>query len=564
MKKKLQMDKTNRRVLFYWLGALLALVLISWFRVFCRGNDIPTAVFHDVVVFFSYVLMLLFWGISLWQRVMHKGVRLYLLLTVLAMLFWLFLRTIKFTLLPHDISLARYCWYAYYVPMLLIPLFGYFAALCIGRPESRAFDLCRVVFSLVSVLLMIGILTNDFHQLAFHFSEGFLDWDDVYTHGILYFVTVAWILFMAILMLWRVNRICRIPGIHRRVLFPLGILCVGIIYTILYIIDSSSYRFGFIEMSAMLCFVIASFWESCIQMGIIPSNRRYAELFEASSVAAQIVDEEYNLCFRSARSRELSVAMMRQAKSAPFLLDETTRLQSAEIGGGYVIWENDVSSESAMLQKHKEAGERLSEEIALLQAEMALKQKKGQIKEETRLYDQIEKETSNQLQTLTTLLQLPEFASPGFDHKLALACVIGAYIKRRSNLLLLGENNPFIPGVELEYCIRESIGYLQVYGVAASFHRDITGEVSSDHAKLVYDFFEAVIESALPGMTSLLVNMKIDGDIELKMTFDHSSSQLPLDWRQESILGAGGVRSMNRDGDTTFATLWFPRGGEEG
>ena len=118
-------------------------------------------------------------------------------------------------------------------------------------------------------------------------------------------------------------------------------------------------------MSAMLCFVIASFWESCIQMGIIPSNRRYVELFESSTVAARIVDERYRLCYCSAKSGELSVDMMRRAVKEPFLLNDTTRLQSARIGGGHVIWLDDVSSESLMLQKHKEAGERLSGEITL-------------------------------------------------------------------------------------------------------------------------------------------------------------------------------------------------------
>ena len=561
MKKKLSLDKTNRRVLFCWLGAFLALIWISLFRVFCRGNDLTFAIFHDIMIFFFYILMIVLWGVSLYQRIMHRGVRFYLLLTVLAMAFWILLRTVKFTLLPGDIALSRYCWYGYYLPLLSMALFGYFAAHCIGETKRSSYGIPQVVSLTVTLVLILAIFTNDFHQLAFAFPDGIAAWRDYYTRGVLYYITVLWLLFMAVMMLWQVNRVCRIPGIRRRVLLPLGALGAGIFYTVLYIADAS--RFGIIEMSAMLCFVIASFWESCIQMGIIPSNRRYVELFESSTVAARIVDERYRLCYCSAKSGELSVDMMRRAVKEPFLLNDTTRLQSARIGGGHVIWLDDVSSESLMLQKHKEAGERLSGEITLLQAEMALKQKKTRIEEEKRLFEQIEKETSNQLQTLITLLQLPEFASPGFDQKLALACVIGAYIKRRSNLLLLGEGTPSFPCVELEYCIRESVGYLQVYGVAASFHRSIEGNISSEHAKLIYDFFEAVIESALPGMTSLLVNMAAKKDILLKITVDRPTRCLPLHWRRESILAAGAIRSVNHDGDTAFFTLWLPRGGEK-
>ena len=107
------------------------------------------------------------------------------------------------------------------------------------------------------------------------------------------------------------------------------------------------------------------------------------------------------------------------------------------------------------------------------------------------------------------------------------------------------------------------MGYLQVYGVAASFRRSIEGNISSEHAKLIYDFFEAVIESALPGMTSLLVNMAAKKDILLKITVDQPTRCLPLHWRRESILAAGAIRSVNHDGDTAFFTLWLPRGGEK-
>ena len=44
---------------------------------------------------------------------------------------------------------------------------------------------------------------------------------------------------------------------------------------------------------------------------------------------------------------------------------------------------------------------------------------------------------------------------------MAKICVLGCYIKRRGNLLLLGEENKQIPAAELEHCIRESLENLR-------------------------------------------------------------------------------------------------------
>ena len=44
-----------------------------------------------------------------------------------------------------------------------------------------------------SILMIAGILTNDLHQWAFYFHEGYEAGWDIYQRGILYYIATAWI-----------------------------------------------------------------------------------------------------------------------------------------------------------------------------------------------------------------------------------------------------------------------------------------------------------------------------------------------------------------------------------
>ena len=85
----------------------------------------------------------------------------------------------------------------------------------------------------------------------------------------------------------------------------------------------------------------------------------------------------------------------------------------------------------------------------LLRAELALQEKQLHIQEKNRLYDQVAKEIAPQLFQIDQLLKEKE---EGKSQKtLARICVIGAYVKRRSNLLLLSENTAYLPAKAVSY-----------------------------------------------------------------------------------------------------------------
>ena len=53
------------------------------------------------------------------------------------MAFWMIAKTVKYEFLTANTDpLGRYIWYCFYIPMMLIPLFGMFVVKHIGKPEG--------------------------------------------------------------------------------------------------------------------------------------------------------------------------------------------------------------------------------------------------------------------------------------------------------------------------------------------------------------------------------------------------------------------------------------------
>ena len=85
--------------------------------------------------------------------------------------------------------------------------------------------------------------------------------------------------------------------------------------------------------------------------------------------------------------------------------------------------------------------------------------------------------------------------------------VIGAYIKRRSNLILIAEQSAVFPIRELELCFRETIRSLKWNHVEAAFVTSLD-EIRSEDAMQIYDFLEAVIEESLEDLSAFTLNLK--------------------------------------------------------
>ena len=127
--------------------------------------------------------------------------------------------------------------------------------------------------------------------------------------------------------------------------------------------------------------------------------------------------------------------------------------------------------------------------------------------EKNRLHDELHKQTSLQINLLNDwLIKLSQTENADEKKELLRRIVIvGAYLKRRNNLVLISEQDGSIKDSELNLSIDEMMTNLRIAGVncAASVLFDVN--IPSDVAMQLFDFYEYVVEYAFDGLSSLLV-----------------------------------------------------------
>ena len=89
-------------------------------------------------------------------------------------------------------------------------------------------------------------------------------------------------------------------------------------------------------MPECFCLTFAAFWESCLQVGLLPTNGHYRYFFSESTLAAQIVDGHGTPVYRAKNAPNLTPDQLNAAARAMILLNADTRLQSAPVQDGRV------------------------------------------------------------------------------------------------------------------------------------------------------------------------------------------------------------------------------------
>ena len=494
-----------------------------------------------------YIGLAIAWGFSISSRILHRNVRRYLLMGCAMAVLWMYLRAVKYRFFLTDPDITRHLWYLYYVPQILAPLFSLFAALELGRREGDAICSRWLLLLIPATLLICGVLTNDLHQMVFRAVPGAATLEADYTHGWLYFLVMAWTIALLFITGTIIYRKCRVLESRQYAWVPLSVFLSGFALCAL----SFANIYTFHKMPECFCLTFAALWESCLQVGLLPTNSHYRYFFSESTIAAQIVDRQGHPIYRAKNASALSPDQLAAAAREPILLDANTRLQSAPIQDGRVYWVEDITKINRIREQLAEINAQLSEENELIQAENALKRQRAQIEEKNRLMDAMTGLVQPQLQQINRLLE-----DVGAKN-LKSVCLLGAYVKRRVNLALICEKKAAVPVEELTHCIRESLAYLTQYGVVCALHQEGSGNVGSRAARLAYDYFEDCLEAALPSFTALMVRVECGERFSIRLMMEDASGLPDAD----KYAQLGQITTDNADGELCV-TLSFSRGGE--
>lgn len=465
-----------------------------------------------------YLLLFALWGYSLDRRIIQTQALHCMRLTAALMLVWLVLRTLKYEVVT-DITVARYIWYLYYLPMLFIPLFGVYIALSLGKSEEYRLTGRIVALAAIPAILFSLVITNDLHQQIFAFNSGIPGRPDNYSyhHRYLYFICLGWMVGCMIFSLIRLLKKSRIKNGGKKPLMPFIIGCITILYGILYLTGLSAVRWWFGDMNVMFCLLYAAIYESCIRCRMIQSNTGYVELFEASTLAAVIMDRSGNVVIRSRAADE---DMICPQDGTQIIRQDGTRISSAPINGGYVVWKDNVRPLTELRAQLSENKAQIKNNKEKLHEAYLIQKKLHELTEKRRIYDKLDLMYGNQINRIGQLLKQCENTETDEVHNiLKRILLLGTYIKRSANLYFLSLEHELLSQQDIRLTVDEAVRVMNVCGTECSVVYYMTKPMHSEEVMRRFNLLKTVVETAVDGLNSIFICLS-DDEMDLSVECD--------------------------------------------
>lgn len=521
-------------------------------------DDLLPDFWHVLFSLLAHVILLslvIFWGVSIIHRIIRKDLRLYLLIIAIFILFFLVVRMIKYGLTRNDDILNRYLWYSYYVSQCLIPPTLLLASLSIETKDGKPLKKTWFLIFIPAIILLSLIYTNDLHQLAFIFEYSENDFS--YKHGIVFYLAIIWETLITIISIIIMIIKCQVSACRKKIWIPIFTFlgCV-FISTICFLVNISSFK-----IPELLCFSCILIIESCIDIGLIPSNINYEKYFYHSMCSAFITDENLQVIYRSKSSLSLDKEQLKAAIISPIMVNKNTRFYGTKIHGGYTFRSEDLSLINEINNGLQEAKQQTKEENDIIEAENEMKKQSAKIDEQKKLYAKVETYTKDEINKLNNLLLLKTINEEDFINKMRFACVLAAYIKRRSNLILLSKKDQLMDVDELALSINESISYLSLTNIECFLDFNLKGKINSDILGTIYDFFEMCVVINPYLQASFLVHLfQKEKNIIIKIESDIEKNFLPLITNKLIKKFSSNV-AIQHDEITTYFSLFLPSKG---
>ena len=549
------MEKTGKATLRNFILLAVLIFVVSLFPSVAREYAPPvTNKLLNYANTFFFIGLFSAWGVSVNKRVVQQQVRRYLIYVSCLMVFWLTVREMRYRIVV-DETARRYLWYCYYIAILLIPLIALFVSLSLKRSENYRLPKAVGIVTVPTVLLLLAVLTNEYHQLVFTFPEGAIMTNEVdYSYGPLYYILTAWVFLLAAASFVTMLTKTRNPKSRRLAWLPILPFPIAMLYFSLYALRVSFVLTYLGDITVIWCLVFTGYFEACIRSGLIQSNIRYFDLFSASKgTSMQITDNDYNVYFSASSAEKISADDMRASQDGAIILPDKKRLRNMPVSGGRAVWTEDISELLDLREALEFQGEELEERNALLQLEYEREREHKTALEQNRLYDLLQSKTQKQLDTIDLLVQ--EYKTETDDEKcqviLAKIAVLGSFIKRRKNFVL----SAVVDERMLESALAESSRSLKLLGIKCVFHVDTEGGSDTETLTKAYDFFEDVIEAVLD--TARFINVRVgnvNGAVRINIFTDCKADFSTLTEKYD------GLFTDTDDGTTLVLTLG--KGGE--
>ncbi|MBO7450547.1 MAG: hypothetical protein J6U54_09275 [Clostridiales bacterium] len=445
------------------------------------------------------------WGITAVRRTANKRLRRYIAIVAGLLAIMFVIREIRYYMFPNVNVSDHLCLYAYFITTTLTPLFMYFLASFVDRPDNGKHKFLEIFFLILTFCLLMIVFTTDLHGLVYDFPHDYTIED--YKYGPLYYVILIMNFCLGIASVLKLIVKCTVVSSKKRWYIPAIAFVIGCIPIIIYYSSGGAPSLGnhkVYHFQECYSFIFILVIETLFMVGYIPSNVGYGEFFENSVISAEIFDND-----------KKSVYVSKGKDRLP----SRSKTKSKKISGGKIVWNEDVTPVEKLKEEIMEVTENLENENDLIMQENEIRKERISYETRNRAYSRIAEATHGRAREIMHLLD-DDKDSERFSKNVLHATILGVFIKRIGNLMLLSEVDQEISSEELVLSVRESLEYLKLSDIACDTISSGECKVSSKDATRAYELFEKVIEDYLGQFHTVEVNLECDGGLNMTIALD--------------------------------------------
>ena len=535
--------QSQKRNTLLFIGFLL---LAGITNLFSRTGVPALDTLMTCVNYLTYIGLLLAWTEAVRVRLLPSRARTCVLAAASLMLLYMLLRIIKYRFLT-DAVLIRYACYAYWIPQLLTPALFLMACIEIRRGSRAQGGRLGLLLLIPASVLALLVMTNDLHRLVYVpriDPAQFMLETDTYSLGPVFYLLYVWmILATAPGLVILIRETGRLPKKALRLLLSLVTLWFGLVLLNILVLDRLPSHLRIFNVPEIHIFGMLGVFEVCIRYRLIPCNENYSGFFRKLRIPTLITDREFCPAYRSEAALDTDTGDLRAAAEAPVWLTRDRKLCGKELRAGYAFWVVDESAVHLAQERLAEANEMIEHENDLIRAETEQKEKDAYLASRHRIYHEIAEALYPCQKRIGRLLDTAEPGSDGFRETITAASVLNAYVKRKTNLLLLAAENESLSTGELFLALRESAGYLSLAGLQTTARSEEDRLLPARVIVALYDAFETIAEQLIGKAPSLNVSwngthlrlaaetdaLPDTGEIALPVSFLESDDVLYID-----------------------------------
>lgn len=505
--------KRNLIVAGVMLGILLAIVFAL---VFGKTEPTESNKKANVLIYclVTVVLSVVMFGAII--KTIDKKTKIYFIILFCLFAFWLGIKIFDKVSAFNDNN--DYTWYLLYIPLLFIPSMWFITNNQIYIKNKTYKRVVAIISLAISLLLLVLVLTNDFHQFVFIFPDGEIgSHSSNYKYNLGYFIIYAFIfieILTTIVLFYTFSN--KKTTIKQKILPSLVILLV-LAYSIVYVVGDlyvpylSDMTLVYTILGTLLVYV-------SLKCGLIKNSGAYFEFFETCNVPLAIVNEEQGIEYQNAQYQK-------QKASKNMLL------QKQKLNSGTLLVLEDVGKLKSLQDNLKKEIEKLEYSNKILEKNKEILQKEKQIKQHSLLLDKVEKQIKAKKIILEQLLNdLPTEITKENKNQTKeilneIKLVVG-YLKRKTSLILFAEQKNEISKDELRLLFNESFNDLKWLKINAGIGLD-EKPIPVSIANKFYDVYNELLTKIKKENLDIWLTIK-KGDIwEFEITFDEIKLERP-------------------------------------